>query len=83
MRKIFKRNKVTVSGIDDTWQMDLVDMSAFKNENKNITFILTVIDVFSKFAWGRMLQNKTGLTVLEAIKSIIKKLSNTIHFYII
>jgi hypothetical protein len=72
VRKIFKRNKVTVSGIDDTWQMDLVDMSAFKNENKNITFILTVIDVFSKFAWGRMLQNKTGLTVLEAIKSIIK-----------
>ncbi len=26
IRRRFKRNKVIVAGIDDTWQIDLVDM---------------------------------------------------------
>lgn len=68
----FNRNKVIVSGIDDIWQMDLVDMKAYKNENNNVTFILTIIDVFSKYAWGRMLPDKKAETVLKAIISVIK-----------
>ena len=28
----FKRNKVVVYGIDDTWQLDLVDMQKFSGE---------------------------------------------------
>lgn len=69
----FARNKVVVSGIDDTWQMDLVDMRALKDENNNVTFIITIIDVFSKYGWGRMLPNKKGETILDAIKSVIEK----------
>jgi transposase InsO family protein len=67
----FKRNKVVVYGIDDTWQLDLVDMQKFSKENKDVTFILTVIDVFSKFAWAKMLKNKKQETVLDAFASII------------
>jgi hypothetical protein len=69
--KKFERNKVLVSGIDDIWQIDLIDMRAFKKENKNINYILTVIDVFSKYAWGRMVKNKEAKTVMEAMKSVI------------
>jgi hypothetical protein len=81
IQKNFSRNKFVVAGIDDTWQMDLVDIKAFKKENKNYTFILTVIDVFSKYAWGRMLINKNGETVLSAIKSIFssKRKPKRIH----
>ena len=72
IKRKFERNKVIVSDIDEVWQMDLVDMKAFQNENNKVTFILTVIDVFSKYAWGRMLLNKKAETVLDAIESIIK-----------
>ena len=72
IKRKFERNKVIVSDIDEVWQMDLVDMKAFQNENNKVTFILTIIDVFSKHAWGRMLLNKKAETVLDAIKSVIK-----------
>lgn len=35
--------------------------------------MLNVIDVFSKFAWSVPLKDKTGLTVLNALKEIIRK----------
>ena len=31
----FDRNQIVVNGIDDTWQIDLCDMRALKNENNN------------------------------------------------
>ena len=34
--------------------------------------MLNIIDVFSKFAWSKPLKDKTGLTVLNALKEIIK-----------
>jgi hypothetical protein len=69
--KNFQRNRVYASGIDDNWQIDLCDMRALEKENKGVNYILTVIDVFSKFAFVRLLKNKKGPTVLEALKSIL------------
>ena len=40
-----------VKGIDQIWSADLVDMQAFARYNKGLRFLLTVIDVFSKYAW--------------------------------
>ena len=47
----FKRRCVVVGGPNQQWQADLVDMSRLKKVNDGTTFILTVIDVFSKLAW--------------------------------
>ena len=70
-RKI-KRNKVQVFYIDQTWQMDLVDIQKLAKFNQGAKYILTVIDLFSKFAFARALKNKTGETVLNAVKDIIE-----------
>ena len=51
MRRRFKRRCVVVGGPNQQWQADLVDMSRLKKINDGTTFILTVIDVFSKLAW--------------------------------
>ena len=51
IRKKFRRQRVMVSGIDDIWQADLVDVSKISKENKGFKFLLTIIDIFSKFAW--------------------------------
>ena len=50
IRRRFSRRRVTVSGIDDQWQADLVDLSTIQKENKNFKYLLTCIDVFSKYA---------------------------------
>lgn len=67
----FPRNRVIVSGIDDTWQIDLCDMRALKNNNDGYGWILTIIDVFSKQAWAIKLKNKKAVTVLDALKSLM------------
>ena len=73
LKKNFVRNKVLVFDIDDTWQIDLIDMSKFQKENEKVNYILTIIDVFSKYAWGKMLINKKAETVLVAMKSVIQE----------
>ena len=46
----FPRRKVIAYGIDQVWSADLVDMQAFSKFNKGYRFMLTVIDLFSRFA---------------------------------
>ena len=53
------------------WEMDLVDLSRFKNMNKKYTFVLGVIDCFSKFLWLRPLKTKTAENTVEALQSIL------------
>ena len=61
-----------VSGIDDTWAADLVDMNGFAKENDGYKYLLTVIDVFSKYGWMIPLKNKTGKAVASALETILK-----------
>ena len=35
--------------IDEIWAADLIDMQAFSKDNNGIKYLLTVIDIFSKF----------------------------------
>jgi len=72
-RKKFKRQKVFVPFIDHLWQIDLIDVSKIKDENKNNTFLLVVIDCFSKMAWITPLLNKSALVVLAGFKEILQK----------
>ena len=62
-----------VNGIDSIWSADLVDMQAFAKANKGFKHLLTVIDVFSKYAWCVPLKNKTGASVVAALADIVKK----------
>lgn len=72
-RKNYPRRRVLVNEIDDIWGMDLVEMQEWSRDNKGYRYMLNVIDVFSKFAWSEPLKDKTGLTVLNALKDIVKK----------
>lgn len=72
IRKKFQKVRVIVPGIDDTWQADLVDMQSMKNENNEFRYILTVIDVFSKFAWAVPIKTKKGEDIVKAFNLIFK-----------
>lgn len=69
----FPRNHYFVFNIDDLWEADLIDMSKLKNNNDNYRYILTVIDVFSKFGFTHLLKTKGAAEVTKAFKNIIDK----------
>lgn len=69
-RKHYKRCKVIIRGIDETFQADLVDMQKYAKENRGFKYLLTVIDVFSKYAWTIPLKDKTGKSVTKAMKDV-------------
>ena len=48
-------------------------MKAFSKYNDGVTFLLLVIDIFSKYGWVIPLKNKEGKTVAEALKTIFKE----------
>src|SRR5258708_16525948 len=73
VRKRFIRNPIVVENIDKQWEADLVDMQEFSRQNSRNRYILTVIDVFSKYAWAKYLKNKKGNSIVDAFKEIINE----------
>jgi Integrase core domain len=71
-RKKFQRRRVIMKGLNDTWQIDLVEMIPYARENKGNKYLLTVIDTFSKFAYAVPVKTKTGLDVTNAMKKVFK-----------
>ena len=68
----FPTRRVIVHGIDDIWSADLVDMQAFAKFNKGNKYMLTVIDLFSRYAWAVPLKDKTGAVVRDAFQHIVR-----------
>jgi len=69
--KIFHED-VVVRGYDDLWQADVVEMRPYTRLNRGYHYILTVIDVLSKYAWPVPLKTKNGNEVANAITKIIR-----------
>lgn len=69
-RKKFPRNRFFVSNIDDLWQADLCDMRSLSKFNDGFNYILTCIDVLSKFAFVVPLKTKHNTSLIEAFQRI-------------
>jgi len=67
----FRRRRTIAKGINELWQADLVDLSLLSNENNAYRYLLTCIDVFSKFARVERLKNKSGLALTAAFTKMI------------
>ena len=72
-RKRYPTRKYIVHDIDEQWQADLADVTLLANRNQGNKFILTVIDVFSRYAWARPLKSKRGKDFVVAFKSIFRQ----------
>ena len=69
----FPRRRIYSPNVDSIWAADLADVHRYAKQNKNNTFILVLIDLFSKKAWARGLKFKTGKETAAAIKDVFKK----------
>ena len=51
VRKHYQKRSMFAKQVDDIWTADLVDMSPYSRSNSGYKYLLTVIDVFSKYRW--------------------------------
>ena len=68
----FEKRRFIARGVDNIWAADLVDMKAFAKDNEGVKYLLTVLDVFSKYGWIAPLKTKTGVEVANALRQIFK-----------
>ena len=71
-RKKYPTRGYVTHAIDEQWQADLADVSLIERYNSGFRFILTVIDLFSRYAWARPLKTKRGVEVAAAFKNIFE-----------
>ena len=72
-RRRLSHNRVPVNGKDEQWQADLVYMQQEAEENDGYKYLLTVIDVLSKYAMVVPLKNKTGVSLVNAVDVIFEQ----------
>ena len=72
-RKNFPRRKIIVNHIDEIFAADLVEMQKFAKLNKGFRYLLTCIDIFSKYSWVIPLKDKKGISIKMLYKKFSKK----------
>ena len=71
-RRRFPRRRIVVFGIDHQWQADLVDLAKLSSCNKGFKYLLTCIDVLSRYAWVVPLKDKMGKTLKDEFQVVFK-----------
>ena len=70
-RRHFQPNHIFVGGIDAQWQADLADMQGLARQNDGMRYLLTVINVFSKFAWVEPVKIKDAPAVTASYWKVL------------
>lgn len=65
----FKRRPTIVSGPGVQVQADLMDVRSHSDDNDGVTFLLNIVDVFSKRAWSIPLRSKSAQAVVAALEA--------------
>ena len=61
-----------MNGSDEILAANLINMQEFSKENNRIKYLLTIIDIFSKFVWIISLERKTGQEVANTFFEDLK-----------
>eukprot|EP01138_Halocafeteria_seosinensis_P004138 gb/GECG01004231.1/.p1 GENE.gb/GECG01004231.1/~~gb/GECG01004231.1/.p1 ORF type:complete len:119 (+),score=12.64 gb/GECG01004231.1/:1-357(+) len=73
-----KRRRVISGGADHIFTADIVDMSQFarwnKKNGKQMKFILFILELYSRFAWGIPIPNKNATVMKQTLDDFFKKL---------
>ena len=69
-KKLFKREPILMSRMDQQWDADVMDMLKFARQNQGYRYLAIFIDIFSRFIWVRPLKTKKPTEMVEAMKSV-------------
>lgn len=68
----FPTRKVIVDNADDIWGSDLVQMTTYADENDGYSYMLNVIDLFTRYAWSVPIKTKSAKDMLDGFEKIVK-----------
>ena len=80
VRKKFKRRQTIVNFVNYQIQADLADVAKYKRENNGNTFILFIIDAFSRFLFTTPIKNKSGPVVAAGFKKFFQTNKHKIRY---
>ena len=60
-----------MAGIDAQWQADLADIQGIAKQNGGMKYLLTMIDLFSKFAWAIPIHSKDAKAITAAFEQVL------------
>ncbi|EGT43059.1 hypothetical protein CAEBREN_08616 [Caenorhabditis brenneri] len=72
----FPRLATQAAGLFTDFQMDLADVSKYKSSNDGITFLLVVIDIYSRRLFVRPLKSKKGVDVASGLQDVFKEIGS-------
>ena len=67
----YKQSRIIVPGIDAQFQADLCDVKSLSHYNKGYKYLLTCLDIFSKYAFVIALKTKQGQELVKAFQVIL------------
>ncbi|GFU87493.1 uncharacterized transposon-derived protein F54H12.3 [Trichonephila clavipes] len=73
IRYKFQRRKTIAYGINELWQSDLLDMQKLSRYNEGYRYILTIIDVMSRFLRAFPVKDKKASTTKQVLQKVFKK----------
>ncbi|XP_020602811.1 uncharacterized protein LOC110041829 [Orbicella faveolata] len=62
-----------VFGTDEQWVADLIERINIPKFNRGYRYLLTVVNVFSKYGWVEPVKTKSGQDVTIAFEKILKR----------
>ena len=73
IHQTFQIRPVIVYAIDELWQLDLVGLLKLARENDGHKFILSIIDVLSKYGWFLTLKSKHGNEIKGGLTELFEQ----------
>ena len=69
----FRKQKVHSSVIDKIWLVHLADTQLLNKLNKEIRFLMCVVDFCRKYAWVILFKDKKSIALTNAFQKILDK----------
>ena len=67
----FPRRKMVVAFPNETWAIDTAHLESLKKQNSGYSYLLFILDVFSRFLWVRPFRSKKNTETLEVFRSVV------------
>ena len=69
--KHYQKRSVFAKQVDDIWTADLDGIAPYSRSNSGYKYLLTVIDVFSKYGWIRTIENQNWQGGCNGIPAVV------------
>ena len=79
--KNHKYQRTFVRDLGEQIQMDLVDMGKYKDQNRGFYWILTAVEILSRYAFTIPVYRKTTTYMTEAVSELLKKFNDRFGRY--